>query len=104
MRAPAGSGASGMSGWKRGQDKKNDEVKQDAHVCVTFDVADEGEVAGTGVADVCVDGDGAARVSRDVIRKLRVGGGGGIRPELATECAEGGHGEDGRARAGQAEK
>lgn len=71
---------------------ENDEMKQDAHVCVSLDVADEGEVAGAGVADVCVDGDGAACVSGDVIRELCAGDGGGVGP---TECGEDGHGADG---------
>ena len=50
-------------------------MKQDAHVCVSFDVADESEVAGTGVADVCVDGDGAACVSGIYIGERRRGPG-----------------------------
>ena len=69
-------------------------MKQDAHVCVSFDVADESEVAGTGVADVGVDGDGAACVSGDVIWQLWAGNGGAVRPELGGECSEDGHGED----------
>ena len=85
-----------MSGCEEGtRREKNDEVKQDAHVCVSFDVADESEVAGTGVADVCVDGDGAACVSGDMIRKLWAGDGGAVRAELCAQSGEDGHGEGG---------